>query len=131
MLQISDGSIDAEPEDVPTGQPAPDGLGPNNTIVGLYAATERNSGVDVFQLVRHLPNGMETSGRFFPADGYARVFENGNGLQLEAHGRHFHSVETRNGDVAFIDAGTPEPQLGAGRNWHFDAEQRPPANGAA
>jgi hypothetical protein len=127
VIQISDGNKQPSP----ASEVAPPDLGPNNTLVGLRIDTDVERGDETFLLVRRLPTGVETSGNFFPADGFARISVEGNQIRLKVHGRHYHHQEVRNGQPILVDIAIPPAAAlqpggsGGGINWHFDAERRP------
>lgn len=117
-LSISDTSTPVEPGSVG----APEGLTEQNTIVAVLA--EEGSLQSQFLMLRHLPEGVRISGRFFPADGAATLsIENGN-LTLSAFGRHAHSRGSSVEESVLHDIPHPAPNAEGAINWHFSAEER-------
>lgn len=102
---------------------APEGLTEQNTIVAVLA--EEAEGVSEFLMLRYLPVGVRISGRFFPADGAARLSVDAGKLQLNAFGRHAHSRGSSANDSILHDIPHPAPNAEGAINWHFSAEERP------
>jgi hypothetical protein len=118
-LTISDTSTPVE-----LGTPAaPRDLAEQNTIVAVLA--EEDLGTSKFLMLRHLPEGMSISGRFFPADGTANLSGTGGSFSLSAFGRHAHSRGTSGNHSILHDIPNPAPNSDGAINWHFSAEERP------
>lgn len=105
---------------------APQGLVEQNTIVAVLA--EETDDISHFLMLRHLPEGVRISGRFFPADGAATLGLQTNTLQLGAFGRHAHSRGEANGASVLHDVPDPAPNADGAINWHFSAQERPWSN---
>lgn len=119
VLVISDTGT---PKDGPA-ETAPDGLSPQLSIVALLAQDDGQT--RRFLMVRHLPDGLNVPGTFFPADGFAELTGSAGAMRLRAFGRHAHRVDTVNGRPVLHDLPDPDPDEQNARNWHFDAEERP------
>lgn len=110
FITISDaGAIVGSPD------AAPDGITPSNSMHGVLLRETDDEAV--FLLARHLTDEASVEGRFFPADGYARLSRINGQLTLEASGRHAH--QESGGQLQDV----PDPQVGDGMAWHFDAKQ--------
>lgn len=122
ILQINFNRIAAQPVDW-TEDAACDPASITTTIVGVYAATEVTSGVDIFKLVHQRPEDVLTAGRFLPAEGHARIWMQDGVLRLEACVRD--SKGTGRDAASIINAGAPLFRAGRDQDWRFAAEQEP------
>lgn len=107
----------------PDTKTAPPELEPQNSIVGVLA--EEADGTAEFLWLRHLPSGVSVPGRFFPADGVARLSYADGAFGLRAFGRHAHSAGTSGTGQVLHDIPHPAPNSDGAINWHFLAEERP------
>jgi hypothetical protein len=101
---------------------APDDIAPQNTMYGILLRENNEEGA-VFLLIRHLPEGTNVEGTFFPVDGYARIYREGGIAKIEASGRHAHSRGERDGIDVLHDV--PHPAPGDGMSWHLNAFRLP------
>lgn len=102
---------------------APAELSEQNSIVAVLA--EDDGDTQQFLMLRHLPEGLSIQGRFFPADGAARLSRQDGVLNLRAFGRHAHSRGTSGNQSVLHDIPNPAPNADGAINWHFSAEERP------
>ena len=102
---------------------APTDLVPNNTLAAVLISP--GASASTFLFMRHLPSPLQTTGSFFPADGYAKLslMTRDGEMQLSAHGRHSCVEEVRKNRAAFIDMGAPREADTQARTWHFEAKK--------
>jgi hypothetical protein len=98
--------------------PAPAGLAPRRTCLGVLLSEEAGDGVTAFLLVRRLPQGVTVRGTFSPADGFLRLYGWFADLRLTGMAFHAHSHGWPSGGRI-----TRNPD-GAGV-WHIEAARRP------
>ncbi|MEM6550285.1 MAG: hypothetical protein AAF713_21485 [Pseudomonadota bacterium] len=118
-LTISDTATPVGPDTAA----APRDLAPQNSILCVLA--ENADSVAEFLMLRHRPAAVAVPGRFFPADGAARLTERDGTLSLSAFGRHAHSAGTSGGRAVLHDIPDPAPNASGAITWHFQAVERP------
>ncbi len=103
--------------------PAPDGLHPSLTMLGLRVPGPANE--PSFLLLRHQPADVPVAGSFVPSDGFARLAGPTAMLRLTAAGRCAHLRGEAQGQPCFADV--PQPPCGASGAlaWSLSATRRP------
>jgi hypothetical protein len=117
FIEISDTTSNGQPAvfQRPMPSAAPEGLQPNNSMLGLLLR-EHGDTQATFLLSRRNVDKLGLSGRFFPADGYCELSVKEGRWVISASGRHAHVAE---GEHKGQDI--PDPKDGEGMSWHFDA----------
>ena len=104
--------------------PAPIGLVPRITCLGVLLSPSGKDEVDTFLLVRRLPPGITVAGSFSPAYGYVRLYGPVGGLRLTAAARHSADVGRRDGGLVAWDPPNGLPNRRTGAAWHIEARRR-------
>ncbi|HXT81946.1 MAG TPA: hypothetical protein VN702_20470 [Acetobacteraceae bacterium] len=108
-----------------TCSPAPIGLVPRITCLGVLLSPGGKEDVDTFLLVRRLPPGITVAGTFSPAYGYVRLYGPVGNLRLTAAARHSADVGRRDGGLIACNSSQEVACRRTGASWHIDARRRP------
>lgn len=104
--------------------PAPIGLTPRSTSLGVLLSDRDEAGVATFLLVRRLPEDVTVAGTFFPADGFVRLYGPIEHLRLTASARYAHSIGRSKGEPVCGDIPDPAPNTRGAAALHLEAWRR-------
>jgi hypothetical protein len=117
-------SISTACECTEDADPAPGGLKPRNTLLGLLVSDSREEPTSTFLLVRQPLQSITLAGTFFPAEGYAHLEGPAGTLHLSARARYSHSRGWENGREILKDVPDPAPSAREAMAWHIEARRR-------
>jgi hypothetical protein len=113
-------------------EPAPPGLRPTSTYLGLLLSrSDSGDGGGAlarenhYLIIRHLSEARPVAGIFLPSDGYARISITGTEVSLQAGGRLAHSLGARRGREIRRDVPDPAPDATSTTAWHIRGTRCP------
>ena len=107
-----------------TFSPAPIGLTPRSTCLGVLLSTQPDDSVCTFLLVRRLPPDVTVAGTFSPADGFVRLHGPVGQMRLTGSARYAHSIGWSKSGPVCGDVPDPAPNARGAAAWHIEAERR-------
>lgn len=115
------------PDDLAPDDLAPDALQPRITHLGvlLSRVLNRDEQVSEYLLMRNRPADVPVAGVFSPTDGFVRVVQRGQTIEVVGHGRYAHAIGDLRGQRIVRDVPDPPPGLPLARAWHLTAGRRP------
>jgi hypothetical protein len=104
--------------------PAPIGLAPRSTCLGVLLSEGPEDPISTFLLVRRLPPDVTVAGTFSPADGFVRLYGPVGAMRLTGSARYAHSIGWSKAGPICGDVPDPAPNARGAAAWHIEATRR-------